>query len=140
MRCFAFPKSERLCSKTAVKDLYDNGKSFSSYPLRVTWQTVKEDNNIRVLIWAPKAKFKRANKRNLIRRRIREGYRLHIQPVRDLCQTLNIGLNLSLVYITTEVLPTYVIEAAVKKAIDKLLKQLNDSNENRQTTDKEHCS
>lgn len=118
---YAFPKREKLCSSTAVNRLYENGKSFVCYPLRATWQTTDSDMPIRVLIWAPKSKFKRANKRNLIRRWIREAYRLEVQPLKEMLLQSNRQIELSLVYMTADLTSQGAVRSALKKTINKLI-------------------
>ena len=72
-------KSERLCSKTMINRLFAGGNSsFPAYPLRVVymWLTPTEGTaDVSILISVPKKRFKRAVKRNLIKRQIREAYR-----------------------------------------------------------------
>lgn len=72
-------KSERLCSKTMINRLFAGGNSsFPAYPLRVVymWLTPSEGTaDVSILISVPKKRFKRAVKRNLIKRQIREAYR-----------------------------------------------------------------
>ena len=72
-------KSERLCSKTMINRLFAGGNSsFPAYPLRVVymWLTPTEGTaDVSILISVPKKRFKRAVKRNFIKRQIREAYR-----------------------------------------------------------------
>ena len=75
----SFKKEERLCNIKLIEKLFSDGSSFLVYPFRIVW--LPEDSNsnlpVQVLISVPKKKFKRAVDRNLIKRRIREVYRLH---------------------------------------------------------------
>lgn len=71
----SFPKHSRLCGQERIARLYKEGKRFTAWPLRVTWQPTKGDTQ--VLVWAPKSLFKRAVKRNHLRRLMREAYRQH---------------------------------------------------------------
>lgn len=55
-------------------------RSFSIFPLRVVWLPVEElDVQASILISVSKRRFKRAVKRNRIKRQIREAYRLNKQ-------------------------------------------------------------
>jgi len=76
---FTFKKEERLCSKKRIEQLFHNGSSFLLYPFRVTWLSDSRQDGVpvQVIINVSKRRFKRAHDRNLIRRRIREAYRLH---------------------------------------------------------------
>ena len=71
-------KSERLSSLTAVRRLFQNGVSGFVYPFRYTVIVEKSTSpTVEVLFSVPKRNHKRANKRNLLRRRTKEAYRLN---------------------------------------------------------------
>lgn len=75
-------KEERLCSKRSIDGLFSKGSSFVLYPFRFvflqTTDLVSEPNQIplKVLFSVPKRRIKLAVTRNLIKRRMREVYRL----------------------------------------------------------------
>ena len=78
---YTFKKEERLCNKKLIDKLFHNGSSFLCYPYRVSWLAVAEvvEFPVQVLIAVPKKRYKRAIDRNLLKRRIREAYRLNKQ-------------------------------------------------------------
>ena len=78
-RSFKFPKSEKLHSKILIDKLFKEGESFFLHPFKVLYlvDTSGTAPNNQVLITASAKKFKRAVDRNLIKRRIRESYRLN---------------------------------------------------------------
>ncbi len=80
---FTFDKTERLCSKKALDDLFAGGKSKTAFPIKVIFKAsvYESDFPARVVFIVPKKKHKRANKRNTIRRRMREVYRLNKHPL-----------------------------------------------------------
>ena len=74
----SFPKSEKLCGKLRIASLMDGGHWRSTAHLRICWKQVSESEEPnRLVISVPKRHFKRAVKRNLLKRRIREAYRLN---------------------------------------------------------------
>ncbi len=82
---FTFTKIERLCSKKAIDDLFANGKGKTQFPIKLIYKLSAFESPfpIRAMFVVPKKKHKRANKRNIIKRRMREVYRLHKQQLYD---------------------------------------------------------
>lgn len=69
-------KQERISSKSAISALMKDGK-WSSYTLMRSCVLRREGESLnRIMVSVPKKTFKRAVKRNLLKRRIRESYRL----------------------------------------------------------------
>jgi ribonuclease P protein component len=71
----SFPKKERLCGRTAISQLLGKGR-YGTVP-GMSYLYIKDTGNdhARLLISVPKKTFKRAVKRNLYKRRIRESWR-----------------------------------------------------------------
>lgn len=112
-----FPKKNKLCGRIRIAQLYKEGKRFVAWPLRVTYQRIEEPNDqseTKVLVWAPKSLFKRAVKRNHLRRLMREAYRLHQDLLGE--QHYLLAFN----YMDKEEQPFAVIEKAVCKALKKI--------------------
>lgn len=70
-----FRKEERLCGKTRVAALVADGKWGGTRHMKYCWVPGGGELT-RILVSVPKKNFKRAVKRNLLKRRIREAYRL----------------------------------------------------------------
>ena len=109
-----FPKNSRLCGQIRIDQLYKQGKKFVSWPLRVTYMPADETQ---ILVWAPKSLFKRAVKRNHLRRLMREAYRLH----RDILGEKHYLIAFN--YMDKEEQPFAVIEKAVCKSLKKIFEQ-----------------
>ena len=122
-RKFTFPKQERLSWKRHIDLLFANGRSFVAFPLRVIYLPVEEDAlsaRASVLISVPKKKFKRAVKRNLIKRRMREAYRIHKHDLFDALANNRQRMLVAFLYLDKEILPFSDIEKAMQKALDVL--------------------
>jgi len=74
-----FRKDERLCSKKMIETLFQSGSSIMAFPLRLQFLLIDSTENspVKVLFSVPKKRFKRAVKRNLLRRRMKEAFRLN---------------------------------------------------------------
>lgn len=100
----ALPKSERLCGLKAVGELFQTGKSASAGCLRCKYLLREDGEASRIVVSVPKRSFKRAVKRNLLKRRIRESYRRQKA-------LLGPGVDILFIYTSAEVLPYEVIYA-----------------------------
>jgi len=76
---YTFRKEERLCSRKYLELLFKNGSSFLLYPFRVSYIFLEDkiEVPVQVVINVPKKRYKKAVDRNLLKRRIREAYRLN---------------------------------------------------------------
>ena len=71
-------KSERLCGAVTVAELFEHGKGITAGCLRCKYLVREGSEDLsRIVVSVPKRNFKRAVKRNLLKRRIREAFRLN---------------------------------------------------------------
>jgi ribonuclease P protein component len=120
---YTFKKEERLCNKKLIDGLFHNGSSFLCYPFRVSWLHTDEPLPFaaQVLFAAAKKRYKTAVDRNLIKRRMREAYRLHKQVyLYDVLAGADKKIAFSIGYIGKQIEPYDLME----KKMLKLLKQL----------------
>ena len=124
---YTFKKEERLCNKKLIDELFHNGSSFLCYPYRVSWLAVDENAEfaVQVLIAVPKKRYKRAVDRNLVKRRIREAYRLSKQQyLYDILTAGNKKIVFSVGYIGKEIEPYPVMEKKMQKLLTQLSEQV----------------
>lgn len=120
---FTFTKIERLCSKKAIDDLFATGKSKTQFPLKLIYKQSEFESPfpVRSMFVVPKKKHKRANKRNTIKRRMREVYRLHKHNLYETLKTQKIDL--MFICLTNEELEYAVIEKSMRQLMEALGKQ-----------------
>lgn len=117
-------KSERLSSLTAVRRLFQDGVSGFVYPFRYTVIVEKSTSpTVEVLFSVPKRNHKRANKRNLLRRRTKEAYRLNKSSLWSVTTERGVEVDMALVYSSKEVLPYKTIENAVRRILDEVVER-----------------
>lgn len=119
----SFSKGERLCGIKAVSELFSGGRSLNMPPLRITYRILPADVNlqpVRVLISVPKRHFKKAVDRNLIRRRIREAWRMNKTTLKENLSGSASRLEVAIIWIDTAIRPYDEILKAVKEAIGRL--------------------
>ncbi|MDD2294068.1 MAG: ribonuclease P protein component [Bacteroidales bacterium] len=74
---FSLPKVEIINLKKDIDNLLESGEVIFRYPLKVYLKRGNGEALNRVMFSVSKRNFKRAVKRNLLKRRLREAYRLN---------------------------------------------------------------
>lgn len=114
-----FPKTERLCSRKALEELFGGGhRSVSAFPIRAVYMP-NDVGVVRVMVSVSKRYFKRAVRRNRIKRQLREAYRLQ----KELLQPLSGGLDIAFLWTSDELLPT----EKVFQKMQNLLQRIHES-------------
>ncbi len=125
---FTYPRKKRLRSKKLIAELFEKGKSFGKYPLRMIYLEVDalpEDVLVQSAVSVSKKRFKRAVKRNLLKRRMREAIRLNFHQLETVLDKKGKKMALMIVYISNDVLPYKEIENALNELILSLNKKLS---------------
>lgn len=118
----SLPRRERLRSLGAVRRLFESGESGFIFPFRYVWYAEADsERSVEVLFTVPKKFHKRANKRNLLRRRTREAYRLQKELLEG-CGSVN--LDLALIYSSKEVLPYKTVAHAVHRILESIVERM----------------
>ncbi len=133
-------KSERLHHRTLVEGLFAEGKSMYEFPLRMVWRWMpaeKLDSSFRngrpagiapvqMMVTIPKKKRRHAVDRVLMRRRIREAYRLNRMPMREALAQLPADgfLQIAVIYLHNENAEYAELEPKMQKLLAKLTNKL----------------
>jgi len=126
MEGFTFQKKERLCSQRIIGEMFTSGESFLAYPLKVVFLKTELEisNPAQAAFTVSKRNFKQAVKRNLLKRRMREAYRLNKSAFYDELATKNIHIAVMFVFVGKDMIEYSIIEKGMKSALKKLLAKL----------------
>ncbi|MBO4964848.1 MAG: ribonuclease P protein component [Muribaculaceae bacterium] len=129
-------KGEKLRHKALIDTLFSEGKTLYSYPLRVTWRTLSPERlsgsfrakipnaigSLQMMITVPKKRRRHAVDRVLMRRRIREAYRLNRLPLKHLVEDNHEIRTLSLIfiYIGDKNEDSQLVNKKMRKLLDKI--------------------
>jgi len=117
---FSLNKKERLKSKILIDLLFSKGNVLREYSIKLVWVNTDSQQSEPLVagFGVSKRLFKRANKRNRIKRLLREAYRLHKNSLQNSLQSKNRHIGIMIIY-TADNLTTF-------KAIeDKIIVILN---------------
>lgn len=122
------PRSERLRGEIRVARVFGEGTGFFVYPFRCVYKVEQAAEGaaagIAFLISVPKRNHKRANKRNLQKRRTREAFRTQKQALKAAASAKGLRVSIALVYSTKDILEYKTIEDAVGKIIGRLTAEI----------------
>lgn len=129
-------KGEKLRHRSLVEPLFKEGSSLYEFPIRLTWRIVDDTtlvntfrdhvpekiDNLQMLITVPKKKRRHAVDRVLMRRRIREAYRLNrkefFKP--DQLNKSIRTLSMAFIYLHDKNLPYTLIEKKMRNLLKRL--------------------
>lgn len=125
---YSLPKRERLHLKRHIDELFAHGKGFVAYPLRCLYLLRHEaegeqDARASMMVSVGKKHFKRANKRNRVKRLVREAYRLNKSVWLQWLETEGKRGRIAFMFVGKELPEYHDIERAVRKAFEKLKAQ-----------------
>jgi len=124
---FSYNKKEKLKSKRQLDQLFQHGRSFAIFPVKIFYGLAEEqDNVIKTGVGVSSRHFKRAVHRNRIKRLLREAYRTEKQPLHAYLNNNKKQLVLFLLFIDKE-LPQYaLLKEKMKLCIQRLIHVLNE--------------
>ena len=121
MKKNTFPLKEHLKSKSIIEQLYANGTSVTTFPLRAVFleqESEKQEPAAAILISVAKKRFRHAVDRNLVKRRIREAYRTSKHPFVEALENKGKKMAVAILYIDTKHNSTAFIKRKMEKLLD----------------------
>ena len=118
-------KSERIYRRDDFSQLFSGGIKESAYPIQLLYQFTEtdstEEKNLLKAAWvAPKRNFRKAVDRNLLKRRMKEAYRIHRLPLKVEIEKQHKSLHLIFIYTAKELLPYRQIEDKIILLLQRL--------------------
>lgn len=122
------PKEERLSGKTGITDLVSKGRWGTISELKYCWRSGTGKPCNRLVVSVPKKFFKRAVKRNLLKRRLKESYRTQksLLPQEQ--------IDLMIVYSTKTILDSETIYGLVGEILQRISSSIQEKNASKPTT------
>lgn len=119
---YTFSKEERLTSKVLLNALFETGKRFTAYPVRLFWvpASLKSSYPVQVVFGVGKSRFPRAVDRNQIKRWMRESWRHRKHELYQFLEARQQSLAIMIVYSSSE----FPDQAGIDKAMDVALEKL----------------
>ena len=123
MESFRLYKHEKLCSRTAINTLFAKGDSVIAYPLRAVFRTADDSKRAKAaqfMISIPKKKIHTAVGRVLMRRRVRESYRLNRDLLYPTLEACGKNVDIAFTYLSKSEADYAVIEGKMKEILAKI--------------------
>lgn len=120
-------KEERLKSGPGIQELLKNGQTVSGFPLKIFWSAATADQKFPacMAVSVPKKKFRRAVDRNLMKRRIREAYRIHKYIIYGPLKKSGVNMSLLILFLSDEFISFADLEVVLKKLLESIAKKLS---------------
>ena len=119
-------KVERLDKKKIIEKMFAGGsRSFSVFPLRVLYLPVEElESDASILISVSKRRFKRAVKRNRVKRQIREAYRVNKHELLNVLAERKCRLAIAFIYLSDQLVESSIIEDRMRIALARITEKM----------------
>ena len=122
-----FKKTERLNSHTIIEKLFAGGnKSIPAFPVRIVYMPVEDENapTVSILISVPKKRFKRAVKRNQVKRQIREAYRKNKHTLINALEAKGMKMVMAFIWLDNKIYTTAEVEERVVRLLNLTTEKL----------------
>ncbi len=123
-------KSEKLCGVTRIDRLFAVGRSLIAYPLRAVFdfgpEAAGDAAPARFLVSVPKKKLRHAVDRVLIRRRVREAYRLNRALLLPALAASGRSVDVAFTYLSSSLKDYGTIEERMRQLLERIAAQASE--------------
>lgn len=122
-----FGKKEHVVSKKTLEKLFSGGnRSMVAYPIRMVYMADDSgDEPVKVMVSVSKRHFKRAVKRNRVKRQIREAYRRQKAVLVEAAAKADKPHTLAFIYMSDNLLPSSTIDESIGKLLQRLSEKIS---------------
>ncbi|MFQ3579221.1 MAG: ribonuclease P protein component [Bacteroidales bacterium] len=119
-------KCEILRKKSDIQELWEKGAVINVYPLKLIWLENKISGHvpIKILFAVSKKKIRKAVNRNLVKRRLKELYRLHKAELVSLLKNQNKEIRIIVMYLPNTIITYNDLEISYLEIMEKLKEKL----------------
>ncbi len=140
---YSLPQSERINSKKQIDRLFRGGgaRAMTASPLRVVYMTGERGEDARepmaqMMVSVPKRYFKRAVKRNLIKRQVREAYRLNKHIITDrLAYLADRNVSMCFIWTAERLLTASEVEQRMQSLLTRMSEKLQAKQDPKEAAD-----
>ena len=125
---YTLGKEERLKNNLSIQQLLKHGMVISRFPLKLFWNYSPDPQQhfpVRAAISVPKRKFRKAVGRNLMKRRLREAYRLNKPVLYETLEQQQQKIQMVILLLSDEFIPYVRMEREVREIIRLLTNKLS---------------
>ena len=130
LRVFTLRKEERICSKKQIEQLFGGKSSHSvaAFPIRAVFmKTAREEGQqpVKMMVSVSKRHFKRAVKRNRIKRQVREAFRKNKHILTEtMSQCLDKGILVAFLWMDNMLIETPEVEKRMCEVMSRIKERI----------------
>lgn len=119
-------RKNRLKSRMLIDQLMNEGDRLKEFPLRLIYKSIEEPakSHLQLAVSVPKRLHKHAVARNLLKRRIRESWRLNVQSLDRTLEEAEVSLAVMIIYMSNETLTTADLQDKIILLLERLEKNI----------------
>jgi len=122
-------KNERICSRRLMDELFsgDGSKGVSVYPIRAVYMTKEQQQDmppVMMMVSVSKRHFKRAVKRNRVKRQLREAYRLNKEILWNKATEKGCNIVVAFIWIADEIVSSAEVSSKMATLMRKIAERL----------------